>query len=1002
MKLSLPRLRPLTIGIRREDPARIWERRAPLTPESVYDLIQSKGVEVHVEGCERRIFKDEEYMKAGATIRPNLKEAHVIMGIKEPPLETILLDPLPLSSTQSLHARTYMAFSHTVKGQSYNMALLSSFLKDLSKPNPNLLPTLIDYELLTDETDGKRTVGFGWYAGVAGVLESLSSMAHYHLEHGVASQFLYTPRPHTIPSLDGLRVALREIGNRIATDGTPKSLGPFVVGVTGTGKVAAGCLDMLRELPIEQITVDDLPRVVNGPNTPLNKIYLVHAKPKDYFVKKGFSVSYSREDYYAHPEEYVSVFAEKVAPYLTLLLNGTGWAPGYPRLMTNEQLVECLIKAKTLPGGSAFRGTNIGDISCDAGGGLQFLKHSSTLSDPFYKVRPREDLPEVQMMAVDILPTTIPFDASGGFSNALKDYLGGVIRRYGSGERQDTVFERALKRATIAENGELSEKHAWLWKGVQEARSEATRQASSIDSSSSLGSNRASAHKPRRIVMLGSGMVAGPAVELIRERAKSEGDVQLVIATNERSQIETMKELFNQDLELFKQDLPDDSVIYQIIDMTDQEAVSQLIDDPQVEVVISLLPVPFHPSIADICIRHKKHLVTASYISSQMKALHDRALSADVLLLNEIGLDPGIDHLSAIDLIEHQQAQKKVVRSFISFCGGFPAPDVKNMGPLKYKFSWSPRGVLTAALNSARAKLRGQDFEVPGDRLLKSPFDEVSIGTSAFKSSLEGLANRDSFPYAETYNLGPAKDLRTLLRGTLRYKGFSTLLDFFKCLGLLEMNVKVPALRSWTELIPQAQMIRRELHPNGEHIDLGGLSRKNSSNMEALTWMLSDATGSGAQTAFQSAQTLFLKGGLPPLPTTPTTPLDLFTLLLSHKLRYAPDERDVVVMSHEVITTVPDQPDKEEIHTSSLIVYGDDRYSAMARTVGSPVGLAALAVLDGRIDKRLRGVMGPGHESIRKNLLKGLEDLELGLQESSRIVDAGQTNSMESILAVPS
>ncbi|EEB99646.1 hypothetical protein MPER_00638 [Moniliophthora perniciosa FA553] len=129
-----------------------------------------------------------------------------------------------------------------------------------------------------------------------------------------------------------------------------------------------------------------------------------------------------------------------------------------------------------------------------------------------------------------------------------------------------------------------------------------------------------------------------------------------------------------------------------------------------------------------------------------MKSLHERALSANVLLLNEIGLDPGIDHCSAIDLIESQQAKGKKVVSFISFCGGLPSPDVVEMGPLKYKFSWSPRGVLTAALNGARAKLRGEEFEVPGERLLKSYFDQVPIGSERFRTSLEGLSNRDSFP----------------------------------------------------------------------------------------------------------------------------------------------------------------------------------------------------------------------------------------------------------------
>ena len=138
----------------------------------------------------------------------------------------------------------------------------------------------------------------------------------------------------------------------------------------------------------------------------------------------------------------------------------------------------------------------------------------------------------------------------------------------------------------------------------------------------------------------------------------------------------------------------------------------------------SLLPVSFHPTVAELCLQHKKHLVTASYISPAMRDLHERyafctistahnltchrAVAADVLFLNEIGLDPGIEHCSAISLLSKLQAENKRVTSFTSFCGGLPAPEHAEGVPLKYKFSWSPRGVLGAALNGARFKLWGE------------------------------------------------------------------------------------------------------------------------------------------------------------------------------------------------------------------------------------------------------------------------------------------------------
>lgn len=215
----------------------------------------------------------------------------------------------------------------------------------------------------------------------------------------------------------------------------------------------------------------------------------------------------------------------QVHPYLTLLLNGTGWAPGFPRLLSTSDLIASLHRAKSLPGGIAFRGTNVGDISCDPEGGLEFLERASTLSDPFYKIRPSADLPEVQMMAVDILPTSIPLDASKGFSKGVKDYLKGVINRYEKKQGKEHI-EQALHRATVTQGGKLVDKHQWLWEGVQRSRAEAGSSQSSV---ASVGSN-ASSQQPRRILLLGSGMVAGPAIELIRDRARSEGGkLQLVV-----------------------------------------------------------------------------------------------------------------------------------------------------------------------------------------------------------------------------------------------------------------------------------------------------------------------------------------------------------------------------------------------------------------------------------------------------------------------------------------
>ncbi|KAF9466713.1 Saccharopine dehydrogenase-domain-containing protein [Collybia nuda] len=962
--LVIPRAQrpPLTVGIRREDPNRIWERRTPLTPDAVHYLVSQKNVNVHIEHCDRRVFPDAEYTKAGAKVKSKLDDAHIFVGIKETPIKEIITAPVPTPATsqsnESWSARTHVMFSHTAKGQPYNTGLLSHFVAptNMKSEVDSTMPRLIDYELLTNDADGKRTVGFGWFAGVAGVLESLSSMAHSHLEIGIASPFLYTPRPHTHPSLESLRTALRGIGDRISQEGTPASLGPFVIGLTGTGNVSKGCLSILSELPIVKVSVKDLHALVTNKETDLHKIYLVHALPGDYLYRQD-GQKYDREHYYEHPQSYRSTFAEDVAPYLTLLLNGAGWSPSFPRLMTNEQLVVALDRARPL-GGARF--TNIGDISCDVGGGLEFLTQSTTLSSPFYTVRPPTlpgSLPSIEMMSVDILPASLPLDASTHFSKVFLPYLESLIENYTSGHCDE--YAGALDRATIASNGQLVGKHIWLQSSVDKFYASAALQSTTGAQSAPINTEitpeagkratQPGVVKKKKMLMLGSGMVAGPAVDEIAKRP----DIQLLIASNSLVEAEKLAEEHH-------------NVQYRIIDMADRDVVSTLISEA--DVVISLLPATFHTAAAEMCIQHRKHLVTASYISPAMDALHKKASEANVLLLNEIGLDPGIDHCSAISLVSKLHAERKQVVAFTSFCGGLPAPDVPH-GPLRYKFSWSPRGVLTAALNAARYRLNHKVIEISGENLLKNSFPDVPI-TNDF--ALEGIANRDSIPYSTVYELGY---VRTIMRGTLRYPGFSALMQSFKDLGLLE-STKTISLDSWSTLVQQSMMLKVQdtLDPKNTLSAIGTLVQADQVEPlhDALEWLslLPNTTNHGA------AQ-------MPPLPTQPMAPLDLFAYLLAQKLQYKPHERDMVILSHEIIARSHGLQQPEEIHTSSLITYGTPKASAMARTVGLPVAFAALNVLDGKV--KLRGVIGPGDPSVYKPVLEGLEKVGLGMKESKRM-----------------
>ncbi|KAG6811583.1 hypothetical protein H0H92_006747 [Tricholoma furcatifolium] len=1061
---------PVTVGIRREDPKRIWERRAPLSPKAVKELVEG-GVKVEFEHCDRRVFRDDEYLAVGAKLKPHLKDAHIVIGIKETPLDEVTQDMVsaphgtPNSSTSGKVPQTHMMFSHTAKGQPYNTPLLAKYVDRNQHAPSAAFPRLIDYELLTDDVSGKRTVGFGYYAGVP-LSDCLTTQSPVSLNPSppwrtriskTASRprFSYvpsllflsnnafngrdgqsTPRPHTHPSLESIRNALKSISTRIRQGGTPPVLGPFVIGLTGTGNVTQGCLDILNELPIQKVEVEELDKLVKDPNTPLNKIYLVHALPKDYLVRLD-GQPYERAHYYASPHSYESVFCEKVAPYLTLFLNGVGWAQDFPRLMTNEQLAIALARARPL-GGARF--TNIGDISCDIEGGLQFLTRPTTLSDPFYKITPpalagaEGVLPDVQMMSVDILPASLPLDASYHFSRVLLPYVESLVRGYQAGtssaQDRDDPYTAALDRATIAQHGKLKDAHAWLGPAVrgyydtqaqaqaaeaeaaeakpmrsfmeiveeqveqQEKSARAERRArkreererareqerereaqafdtipehlkldkdresmlrkviaavgKQMDMKPDTNPNSNSTPHPnskptKHILMLGSGMVAGPAIDEIARRK----DVRLVVVSLLRA----------------------------------AACVEPLADPTIMTSPTSLLPVKFHTAVAKACLKHQKHMVTASYVSDEMQALHSRAKAGNVLFLNEVGLDPGIDHCSALDLIGRIKARGQRIDSFISFCGGLPAPDVDHT-PLRYKFSWSPMGVLLAGLNSSQYLLNRETRSTPAGELFKHAFPDVPV-TDEF--SLEGLPNRDSLKYLTSYALHFNK-MRTFVRGTLRYPGFSSLMESFRSLGFFNQKDKI-YLKHWHEYVQLciAHHTGTVDNPKAASDALGTLipKEKMTALHDALEWLGLLTTPLGYSKP------------LPPLPAEPMYPLDIFAYILSQQLAYQPLERDMVVLAHEIVSR--DKANNTYVHTSSLIEYGTPTESAMARTVGLPVAIAALNVADGQI--RARGVQRPTTPDIYVPILRRLEELGVKFKEETRRYPVGHSEPVRTVEA---
>ncbi|KAG8924983.1 hypothetical protein FRC02_010062 [Tulasnella sp. 418] len=569
----------VVVGVRREDPNRIWERRCPVTPDAVNELVRD-GVEVLVQPCERRVWSDDEFVKAGAKIHPTLHPANILVGIKEIPIPE--LDGGLLSSVDG-RPRTHVMFSHTAKGQLYNMPLLSRFVGETETDGPQL----VDYELLTGE-DGKRVVGFGWFAGAAGVIEGLTASAHDFLSLGISSPFLYLPRPYSHPNLEDMRKSLRSVGEMISTKGMPRSTGPFVIAVTGNGNVATGALDLIKELPVTFVKAEDLPALVSNPDADLRKIYVVHVQSASYLVNNQ-NKPFDRSDYYANPTNYESLFFEKIAPYTSLLINGVGWSQSFPRLLSTAQLSKTIQLAKSI-GRTRFR--TIADITCDLSGGIEFVNRACTIDDPFFytdgKGKPKQVEDGVQVMSIDILPSELPLDASKHFSKAFRPYLGAMVRKYqGKNTEEDAKALEAIERATIAQHGQLKPRHQWLTplidshgvEGVNQKTATVTSTVSDkvdLDVKADLGGLESSAPssgtaagilKKKNVLLLGSGMVAKPAVDEFLKRE----DINLVVASNNFAEAEQLIR-------------GSESASAVFLDVSDNAVLSRLIGDADVVV----------------------------------------------------------------------------------------------------------------------------------------------------------------------------------------------------------------------------------------------------------------------------------------------------------------------------------------------------------------------------------------------------------------------------------
>ena len=368
----------------------------------------------------------------------------------------------------------------------------------------------------------------------------------------------------------------------------------------------------------------------------------------------------------------------------------------------------------------------------------------------------------------------------------------------------------------------------------------------------------------------------------------------------------------------------------------------------EADVVISLLPAHFHPVVAKICLDEGKHLLTASYVSPEMAEYNSLAVEKGLLLLNECGLDPGIDHMSAMQIIDRIRDTGGKIVSFESFTGGLIAPATDPGNPWRYKFTWNPRNVVMAGQSTAKYIEGGQHKYIPYQQLFRRlwEFDVSDLG------SLEGYANRDSLKYINTYELG---DVKTMIRGTLRFRGFCDAWNTFVQLGCCDDSYFMENVSDLTH----RSFISSFLPGSGDvKIQLETRFNASPQTMNALEW-----------SGFFSEERVGLDQG---------TPAQILEHILNKKWRLETNDRDLIVMLHRIGYL---KNGIQHLCTATLTSVGDDSvFTAMAKTVGLPLGIAAKLLLTGKINAR--GVIVPTTGEFYAPILQELETLGISMSET--------------------
>jgi len=430
-----------------------------------------------------------------------------------------------------------------------------------------------------------------------------------------------------------------------------------------------------------------------------------------------------------------------------------------------------------------------------------------------------------------------------------------------------------------------------------------------------------------KVLILGAGMVANPMVDYLLEN-------NFIVTVASRTVTKADKLIANR---------KNGTAIAWTID--DFAGLEKLV--AQHDLVVSLLPYMHHVSVAKMCIALGKNMVTTSYVSPAMRELDTEARASGIIILNEIGVDPGFDHMTAMRIIDKVKSEGGKIKEFYSLCGALAAPEEAN-NPFRYKFSWSPYGVILAGNNSAKYLEKGKIVEIPTEDLFKNPLQIDFPGVGG----MEVYPNRDSLAYIDIYNI---PEVETMYRGTFRYPNWCKIMDVIKTLGMVSTEIQNFEGKTLKEVVAE----KLDVYPKNVKEKVAGRLKLalDGPVIAALDWLgyfRDDRVNISERSTFDITAGLMLK-----------------------KMMLPEGARDMVIMQHSFV--VEQANGKTRAIKSRMLDFATAGDTSIARTVALPAAIAVKMILSGEIKDK--GVQIPVNKTIYEPVLTELEKLGISMIE---------------------